>query len=195
MSAKRLLRLAVPAALLLAVACGGNRVIINLDMDSFMPLADRSFAYELPGVAPGEVFEDRSPIDALQTPEGLTEALDFEAMTVALALALDDETVMGSPVTMDIHIQVYLAADDDPVDFWQPANLLVELAGTHTSGTSSVLEGVVDVGDFLELLQENEEVYFGVELRVEQLSGLGLVQGDAVVTRLDLHLEATEDMF
>jgi hypothetical protein len=156
---------------------------------------DRSFDYELPGVAPGEVFEDRSPIDGLQTPEGLNEALDFEAMTAALSLALDDETVMGSDVTMDIRIRVYLAADDDPGTFWQPANLLVELAGMHTSGTTSILEDVVDVGDFLELLQDNEEIFMGVWLRVEQQTGLGLVQGDAVVTRLHLHLEAREDMF
>lgn len=195
MTAKRLLRLAVPAAALLAAACGGNRVIINLDMDSFMPLADRSFEYVLPGVAPGEVFEDRSPIDPLQTPEGLNEALDFESMTLALSLGLDDTTVAGDDVTMDILIRVFLAADDEPAAFWQPANLLVELSGTHTSGTGSVLEDVVDVAGFLELLQENEEVYFGVELRVEQRSGVGLVEGDAVVTRLHLHLEALEDVF
>jgi hypothetical protein len=195
MSARRLLRLAIPAAILLAAACGGNRVIINLDMDSFMPLEDRSFAYELPGVAPGEVFEDQSPIDALQTPEGLNDALDFEAMTVALSLALDDATVMGGDVTMDVSIRVYLAADDDPALFWQPDNLLVELAGLHTSGTTSVLEDVVDVGDFLELMQDNQEIYMGVWLRVEQQSGLGLVQGDAVVTRLHLHLEGREDVF
>ena len=192
------MRLATPLLLaaILLLGCGGNLIFINLDMDSFMPVEDRSFYYILPGVFPGEVYEEYSPISDIETPEGINEVFDLQAMSLDISVELRDET--WSPgVIMNLSIYVYLDDQNDPAGFWQEENRLLSLSGQHIAGVETELSDAIDVADFLELFQENELLYMGVLFTIEQdpASALGLIEGTAFITELNLHIEAREAMF
>lgn len=189
----RMRRPAALAALLLplGLACGGNRTTINLDLDSFIDEADRSFTYL---VLPGEFSETPSPIEEVETPSGLRDALALESLTVDIQLVMDNTNVLGS-VTMDARMDVYVAADDDPLTFWDAGNRLASLEGRLTGGEVNTLEEVLDVDDFLDLFQEHDTVYLGLLFRLDHVSGTGVVDGDALLTRLHLRAVGKEDLF
>lgn len=182
--------LAIPALLLLLPGCGGNRVIINLDMDSFMAIEDRQFDYI--GINPGGTFTETSPIEPVSTPEGLKELVDLEEMTVDLVVELDNTEAVGE-VTLAVRVDVFLAASE--TNFYVPANLLVSLEGLLDGGSVSELGDVFDVEDFLTLFQDHDTLYMGLRVQVEHASGLGVINGHAEITRLHLHVEARENLF
>lgn len=178
-------------ALLLLTACGGNRVILNLDMDSFMPLEERLFEYPL--IDPGGSFTHDSSIEPVVTPEGMKDIITLEEMQLDLQVVLDNTDVVGI-MSMAVIVDVHLAASSQPAQFWQPANRIARLQGVLTGGEISTLEDVFDAADYLDLFQENDTLYLGLSFHLEHVDGLGMVQGEAEVTRLHLHVEAKENM-
>ncbi|MCB1162515.1 hypothetical protein KDL67_07470 [bacterium] len=189
----RMRRSAALATLLLplGLACGGNRTTINLDLDSFIDEADRSFTYL---VLPGEFSETPSPIEEVETPSGLRDALALESLSVDMQLMLDNTNVIGA-VNMRARMDVYVAADDDPASFWDTANRLVSLEGTLNGGEVNTLEQVFSADGFLDLFQQHDIVYVGLLFRLDHLSGTGAVDGDALLTRLHLRAVGREDLF
>jgi hypothetical protein len=55
----------------------------------------------------------------------------------------------------------------------------------------------VDVSGFVDLFQNNLELEMGFRIRATQdpLSDLGIIDGDATLSLLHLHMEGVEDLF
>jgi hypothetical protein len=182
------LTVSLGAALLLS-ACGGNRIVLNLDMDSFMSVDERSFEYI--GINPGGNWEHRSPLETIATPEGLKEVAELEEMLVDLKIDLDNSQVSAG-VAMNVSLEVYLASSQTGI--WEAQNRFVTLDGNLDGGALSSLEGVFPADDFLELFQSHDQLYVGLWLHLEHVSGMGIIQGTAELTRLHLHVEARENL-
>ncbi len=174
---------------LLLAGCGGNRIILNLDMDSFMSSEERSFEYL--GINPGGNWDQRSPIETIATPEGLKEVAELEEMLVDLRIDMDNSQV-PLDVSMDVTLEVFLASSQTGI--WDGQNRFVTLDGQLNGGTVSSLEGIFPADDFLELFQEHDELYIGLWLHLEHQSGMGIIEGTAELTRLHLRVEARENI-
>lgn len=171
--------------------CGGNRIIMNLDLDSFMTAEERSFDYL--GVNPGGDFQQRSPVETVTTPEGLKELTQLDRMVIDVVAQLDNREVVGE-VDMAVRVDVHLAASDDPAELWAQDALLLSLEGELQGGEISEIAGVFDAESSLDLFQEHDTLYLGLVFNLQHQSGLGVVNGHAEITRLHLRVEAREDL-
>ena len=183
------------ALLVLAVllpGCGGNRIIINLDVDSFIPEDERSFDYIL--LPFQDDWEQNSPIEPVETPEGQREIVQLEDMSIRTTVRFDNSNVIGE-VQMGFTLDVFVAGHDSVAVFWSEENRLLSLGGTLTGGEITEIEEEVDVASFLGLFQAHDRVYVGLALSLERDAGVGIVDGEALVTRLHLHVEARESLF
>ncbi len=170
-------------------ACGGNRIILNLDMDSFMSSEERSFEYL--GINPGGDWNNRSPLETITTPEGLKEIAELEEMLVDLKIDLDNSLV-AEDVVMNVSLEVYLASSQTGI--WESQHRFVTLDGNLDGGELSSLEGVFPADEFLDLFQDHDQLYVGLWLHLEHVSGMGIIEGRAELTRLHLHVEARENL-
>ncbi len=177
--------------LLLPLACGDNRAIINVDLDSFIAEEDRRFAYL---VLPAGLHTATSPIESVETPAGLRDVATLEGMTADLQIRLDNRAVLGE-ITMGVQLEVFVAADDDPLHFWDAEHRLAVLSGELRGGNIDFLEERFAAGDFLPLFREHETVYVGLRFALEHRGGTGAIDGEALVTGLDLRIEARESLF
>lgn len=190
-------RPSIPLLLLLGAlsACANNRVFVNLDMASFMSPEDRSFAYLLPGLVPGESFADTSGVSEIEVPEGINNVLDLQEMSLDLRMTLDTTEIVGQ-VAMTYRIEVYVAARVEPAELWREENKLVALNGPIVGGTVTTIgEDGIDVSRFIDLFKQNETIYLGSVLGIRHDSGIGLIDGTGEITRLALHIVSRTDLF
>ncbi len=186
-----ILALAVLGPVLALPGCGGNRIVLNLDLDSFMPLEERSFDYL--GVNPGADFQERSGVETVTTLDGLRDLTQLDRMVLDIVVNLDNREVLGE-VDMAIQVDVHVAASDRPEDIWSPSARLVSLDGLLQGGRTSEIADVFDAESALDLFRDHDTIYLGLVFNLEHLSGVGVVNGHAEITRLHLRVEGREDL-
>lgn len=107
--------LALLSGLLLS-ACGGNHIILNLDLDSFVDPDEALLVFTLPGSAPGESVEVYSEINTIRMPKGADLIVAFDAMALDLEVATTN-VVTASPefpnptVPMTFEIELFIAEE------------------------------------------------------------------------------------
>ena len=191
---------------LLLCACGNNKITIKLDLDSFMDEESSRLPIEFSANAPGLGLPPvRSPISSVEMPEGINEIIALDDLIIDIQMDLETALVAGpgSPtVRLDFSVELFLSAD--PATVYNPANEFFTFAPgatlnvTETLSTVSIADESLSVSDaFLDLFQNNEMLYMGIQVSFSQLanSDIGDVEGAAITQTLHLSIIGTESMF
>lgn len=172
--------------LLLAVtgfACGRNRVLLDVDVRSFMDDADMVHSYSAPGLVPFTIRLDSIPVNLI---EGFADFGAAESATLDIGVVYDNQLGTGSG-------RVRLYFSDDPATLFstQPAAII---DANLLPGSAAASHTLVQADQRLLDVFSGKAFWMGADL--EWLSTtLEPLQGTASISQIDLHLVSTLDVF
>jgi hypothetical protein len=189
MRASRSFRSAALAAVVVVLAtalgasCGKNRVLLDVDVRSFMNEGDLVNPYEAPPGLPFSTRLDSIPVNLV---EGFQDFGTAESATLDIALAYDNTSGQG-------HGRFLLRFAADPASLWSTpavAALDVDLV----PGVVSTSQARIQADQRLLDLFTSKRFWMGVDLEW-QPAGLDPLRGTATITQIHAHLVSTLDFF
>lgn len=188
MHASRSFRSAALAAVVVLAAalganCGKNRVLLDVDVRSFMDEGELVNAYEAPGGLPVATRLDSIPVNLV---EGFQDFGTAESATMDIALAYDNTSGRG-------HGSFLLRFAADPASLWASppvATLDVNLE----PGVVSTSQARIQADQRLLDLFTSKRFWMGVDLDW-QPEGMEPLQGTCTITEIHAHLVSTLDFF
>ena len=168
---------------LLGVGCGKNRVVLEVDVLSFMDPASTTTNYDAP---PLVTTTDRSEPITVQLLEGYDDLGHAVAARLDVQSRYDNQTGTGRG-----RVRVYMGPDATTVYDTVPVAVLeADLAPAQTTYGDVVIEADQRVLD----LFTGRSFYVGVESEWVP-SGTQALQGTSTLTRIHAHVESTMDLF
>ncbi|MDP6669998.1 MAG: hypothetical protein QF492_08880 [Candidatus Krumholzibacteria bacterium] len=197
---KTLLAIPTLALMLLVASCGGNRIILNLDLDSFMDEESRTFHYEfeIPVALPPDQVDQVPPVseenyEPVTLPAELRDIVNLDVFEFDYRFELSDELLSGD-VALEILIEVYLSESEEHL--WDYSSRLLEIPhDIAPGGEAEVLEGSFGGEAFVDLFQNHEEALLGLRFRAKYQGGSGQVEGEVLALQLHAHIEGQESFF
>lgn len=183
----------LPAVLGLAVAlwipgCGSSRIIVNVDVLSFLPASDAHPVYGEPvPIPPGAppVAVQIGP-DRIQVPEGLSDVSKVED-----ADAMVKATVTNNTGSADLRLRLYFApAGEDPFATAPAAVFAVSVL----PGSTTPVENTVPLTKEARLLFEQAELQFAYDVQVDAGNSSQAVQGQVDVETMRIRVVNNPDI-
>jgi hypothetical protein len=178
--------------LLLAAAgsgCEGRRLLLTLDLRSFLDPEAQNFVYgEDPPIPPGEAFASVTLAnEEVSLVQGLGEVVEVTAGTLHIRGRLENET--GSAAGT---LALYLAPPGEPV--FRFANLVLQIPIVVGPGGSTPVEASVELPERVLDLLETDAVRAALELEVDATGSGDFVRGVAVIERLEAIVQAKQSV-
>lgn len=165
------------------LACGRNRVILDVDARSFMDDADTIHPYAAPGLVPFTIRLDSIAVNLI---EGFQDFGAAESATIDLGITYDNLVGTGSG-----RFRLYFS--DDPATLFSTPPVAVIEANLIPATTATGASHVQADQRILDLLT-GKEFWMGADM--EWLSfTLEPLQGTASISQIDLHLVSTLELF
>jgi hypothetical protein len=174
---------AIAAVLLTGLACGKNRVVLNVDVRSFMDESELVHPYDSPPLVPSTYRLAPREIDLI---EGFT---DFgAAQSATLDVGVDYENVTGQgPGTFVIYFS------DDPATLYDSPP--VAFVNTDLQpGTTTPGETLIQADARVLDLFTHRRFYMGVEMTWTP-QGTQPLQGTLDITRIQVRMISTLEIF
>lgn len=181
---KRLWTLGTVALLL--GGCADGRVIVTVDVASFIDPADRQVAYgPFPGGVSGTV---RTPVQSFEILEGVGGSTILDSVRVSGSADVDNATGNGTFVA-----RIYFDGSDTP---YAGAPAIV-VNGTVSAGQSTLITFDEELSPTARQAFTNPQVFVGVEVEFQSTDPLPItsLEGTVVVRALLARLVAREDVF
>jgi hypothetical protein len=173
----------VAALALLAAACGKNRVLLDVDVLSFMDESSLVHPYDAPPLVP---FTARLDSIAVNLVEGFQDFGEAQSATLDVGVEYDNATGQGSG-----RFTIYFS-DDPGTTFSTPpvAVLDVDLLPGTVSTASIEIPADARVLD----LFTSKRFWMGVDMEWNP-TGVDPLQGTLRITEIRVHLVSTLDIF
>lgn len=171
---------------LLLVACADGRVIVTVDVVSFIDPADREVAYgPIPGGTTGTV---RSPVQSFEILEGVGGSTILDSVRVSGSADVDNATGSGTFV-----VRIYF--DTLATPYSGPPAIVVN--GAVSPGQSTVISFDEELSPTARQAFTRPQVFVGVEADFQSTDPLPItsLEGAVVVRELLARLVAREDIF
>lgn len=184
---KTISRFGALALALLLTGCGEGRLILNVDVLSFMDPADRDQAYgPIPAGLSGST--ESVPFE-FNTPEGVGGETLIDSVVITAAADLDNQT--GSA---DVRIQLFFDTLAATLYSGTPA---IDVPATLTPGTVTPVAFTEPVPDAILGLFNSASVFAGVRFQYQSNDPLGGpdLQGVAHLTQVEARIVASEAVF
>jgi len=165
------------------LGCGKNRVLLDVDVASFMSPDQLISTYDTPATIPLAVRSEAIPVNLV---EGFKDFGSAETATMDIGLRYDNEVGQGQG-----HYVLYFS--DDPATVYDTppvATLDTDLQPGTVSPGGLQLQMDQRVLD----LFSSKQFWMGVDM-VWQPTGLGPLRGTQEVSVLHVHLESTLGLF
>jgi len=166
-----------------ALACGRNRVLLDVDVRSFMDNADMVHSYAAPALVPFTIRLDSIPVNLI---EGFADFGAAESATIEVGVLYDN--VLGTGTG---RLRLYFG-DDPATLFSTPAVAIIE--ADLTPGAAATGSTHVEADQRLLELFTGKEFWMGADLEWLSVTPEPL-QGTGSISQIDLHLVSTLDMF
>lgn len=181
--ARRVLAVAAACGAVLGLGCGQNRVVLNVDVLSFMDDPNTVQPYDAPSALP---FSVRLPATPINLVEGYRDFGTAQEATMDIGLRYDNQTGQGSG-----QLALYFSADADSI-FTTPqvATVDVNLApATVSNGTIRVQldQRMLD-------LFTSKHFWMGAEL-VWTPGSTEPLHGTCSLVQIDVHLVSQLELF
>ena len=165
------------------LACGRNRVLLDVDARSFMDSADMVHPYTAVGLVPFTVRLDSIPVNLI---EGFADFGAAESATIDLGVVYDN--VLGTGTG---RLRLYFS--DDPATLFSTAPVAI-IEANLTPATSATSTTHVQADQRLLDLFSSKEFWMGADLEWLSVT-LEPLQGTGSISQIDLHLVSTLDVF
>ncbi len=165
------------------LACGRNRVVLDVDARSFLRDADMVHTYNAVGLLPFTIRLDSIPVNLV---EGFTNFGEAESATIDLAIDYDNTLGTGSG-----RFRLYFS-DSTSTLFSTPPVAILE--ANLTPGAVATATAHVPADQRVLDLLSGKQFWMGGDL--EWLSAtMEPLQGTASIRQIDLHLVSTLALF
>jgi hypothetical protein len=166
------------------LACGKNRMLMDVDVTSFMDEADLVNAYDAPPLeSPPSMRLDPVGINLI---EGFQDFGEPQAVTLDLVMRFENTSGQGRG-----HVLLYFDADQAST-FAAPAVVRIDVdlrPGETTIGTATV-----QLDDRVLALFSAKQMWMGVDYGVESES-TDRLQGTCTIAGITAHMVSTMDIF
>jgi hypothetical protein len=180
---RRAATLGVVACAALFLGCGKNRVILDVDVRSFMNDAQTGGAYLAPSIIPVSLRLPAVPINLV---EGFKDFGKAEEVSVDMAVRFDNQTGDGQG-----HFKVYFGADSTSAYSSAP---VATIDATLAPGASSTGTAHLVADSRVRDLFTGKQMVMGVEF-VWEPTTVGLLQGTYSISQIKAHIVSTMDLF
>ena len=165
------------------LACGRNRVVLDVDARSFMDDADTIHPYAAPGLVPFTIRLDSIPVNLI---EGFQDFGAAESATIDLGILYDNLLGTGTG-----RFRLYFS--DDPATLFSTPPVAILDANLAPATATTAASHVLADQRILDLLT-GKQFWMGADM--EWLSfTLEPLQGTASISQIDLHLVSTLELF
>ena len=179
----RLATLGVAAALALGLGCGKNRVVLDVDVRSFMKDSDLTRPYLAPSLIPISIRMPAVPINLV---EGYKDFGRAEDVAIDVAVRFDNATGTGQG-----QFTLYFGADSASAYAAPP---VARIDASLTPGTSSTGTAHIEADQRVLDLFTSKQMVMGIEFSWQPESA-DVLQGTCTVSRIHAHLVSTLDLF
>jgi hypothetical protein len=178
--------LAVLALTGILLGCGKNRVLIDVDVTSFISEQELSSTYSTGGLVPPDSMTVDSPVIEVVLMEGSQDFVDAEELSIDVGIEYDTQSGDG-----DASFTVFFADSPQAVFNTAPVTtvpaVLVSGGVTNATATFEADQRIID-------LFTQERAYMGLRFNYRPASNVAL-QGVYTITNLMAHVVSTIEIF
>lgn len=186
---------ALPVSLALLAACGTGKIILNVDIDSFLDEPQRTTSYDVPAVSgPSASFVVVGP-EEINLAEGIGGAVAVEDGRLELTMEVRDDSNPGAFTSVDFTVVVRLAASLAELATNLP---VMEFDMSFAPGDTVGADEGVDLVEQYQELFENRSLWVQVGVEGAQVTGGSItnrITGDMVATRIHARIVSRDDLF
>jgi hypothetical protein len=183
---RHVLTLVILALTGVMLGCGKNRVLIDVDVTSFIAEEDLTSTYSTGGVIPPDSMTVDSPVIEVVLLEGSQDFVDAEELSIDVGIEYDTESGDG-----DASFTVYFADTPEMVFQTEPVTTVPAtlISGSVTSATATFEadQRVID-------LFTQERAYMGLRFNYRPTNSVAL-EGIYSITNLTAHVVSTIEIF
>jgi len=180
---RRVLAAAAACGAVLGLGCGQNRVVLNVDVLSFMNTTDAVQPYDAPAALPLSTSLSATPINLV---EGYRDFGTAQEATMDIGLRYDNQTGQGQGRMM-----LYFAADADSI-YNTPQVAMVDVNLTPATVSSGTVRVQLDQR-MLDLFT-SKHFFMGTQL-VWTPESTDPLQGTCSLVQIDVHLVSQLQLF
>lgn len=175
--------LGIVACAALFLGCGKNRVVLDVDVRSFMNDAQTNGAYQVPSIIPLSLRLPAVPVNLV---EGFKDFGRAEEVSVDMAVRFDNQTGDGQG-----HFKVYFGADSTSAYNSAP---VATIDATLAPGASSTGTAHLIADSRVRDLFTGKQMVMGVEF-VWEPTTVGMLEGTYSISQIKAHIVSTMDLF
>jgi len=161
-----------------SAGCGDSRIVLSVDVDSFLAEDDRETDYTVPalGTLP-TIFV--GPQD-VQLPEGTGALTDVEEADLDLRVMVDNVTGTGS-----MELRLYFSETSDDLFATEPVAIF---QADLVPGETAVIEETVPLADEVEAIFEENSLQFGFDIRISGTASPDILTGTVMVEEIGVRV-------
>lgn len=195
MEMEHTMKKALLGALLVLAACGTGKIILNVDIDSFLDEPERTTSYDVPAVSgPSASFVIVGP-EEINLAEGIGGAVAVEEGRLDLTMEVRDTSNPGAFTGVDFTVVVRLAATLGELATNAP---VLQFDMGFAPGDTLAEPATVDLVEQYQELFENKSLWIQVGVEDAQVTGGSIanrITGDMVATRIHARIVSRDDLF